>query len=952
MPYTITKTDGSILADILDNSVDKASTDLTLVGKSTNNYGLQFNQNFVKLLENFANTSPPKNPMKGQIWYDTSEEKIRIWNGKAFKEPNRPQISSVEPTLSPGDIWIDSLRRQLYFNDGQGTTLAGPLYTAQQGLSGNEIVNLVDNTGVTRTIIKLKIGGSLLGVFSKDTFTPGPQNANTGILINEGITGIIRKGFTPAKDLGFTFYGTALNAQNLIDGSGNVISVSNFVQTTGNSFINGALTIVNSLPLTLGASNNLTFEIGSNLTTLKSNIQNSDLILNVKNAAGSSNAIYIDATRSRVGIYNSAPLATLDVNGDANFRNNIVTNKQSIDIVNTTATTVNLAGAATTINIGATIGNSIVRNNLNVVQNVNIDGGNLNSTLTNFNLFNTTVKTINMGAVTNAINIGSITGIVNFKNNADVTRRLTVSGGIQANNVLIENNTVRVTSGSLLLNANNAIEFEKDTLAKEDLVLRKKLIFDQSGTPEITSLNPAATFFSFLPENIQTIDFGAEATRINIGAAIGNTYIRHNLNVVGEVFIGYDDSTPAYLKSKTETMYVFDTKTQNIYLGGKSNNILIGDTDGQFRVRNAIAYFDGDVVIKGSSITGAPQADIRSDIDTKVASVFNQNITSLAIGGAAFNIEIGNTFGQTIVKNNLAINGSVTISGRGANSTGTLTVGQNTSEFDFLPEFVTNLKIGAVASQIKIGRIEDVTKDQIGGTVYIQHDLNIINDLVMPKIDSNASGIGGAGLIFKDNKNIITSSDYVRTYGPSRALGILGDIYLSGRIYGDDNIAKLWNAEIQEDFILDQGQIKSLSNIVNLFVDTGNDIGVQVDTINIGNQNTVVTIPGRLKTTWKVIKNNYEAVAGDRLLIDTAKFNNSGIQIANNVQIFLPLTPNVGDEIRFVDKTGISTLGQLFIRRNGNLINDTTDDITINSPGRAFNLVYTGAVRGWVYDNA
>ena len=952
MPYTITKTDGSILADILDNSVDKASTDLTLVGKSTNNYGLQFNQNFVKLLENFANTSPPKNPMKGQIWYDTSEEKIRIWNGKAFKEPNRPQISSVEPTLSPGDIWIDSLRRQLYFNDGQGTTLAGPLYTAQQGLSGNEIVNLVDNTGVTRTIIKLKIGGSLLGVFSKDTFTPGPQNANTGILINEGITGIIRKGFTPAKDLGFTFYGTALNAQNLIDGSGNVISVSNFVQTTGNSFINGALTIVNSLPLTLGASNNLTFEIGSNLTTLKSNIQNSDLILNVKNAAGSSNAIYIDATRSRVGIYNSAPLATLDVNGDANFRNNIVTNKQSIDIVNTTATTVNLAGAATAINIGATTGNSIVRNNLNVIQNVNIDGGNLNSTLTNFNLFNTTVKTINMGAVTNAVNIGSITGIVNFKNNADVTSRLTVSGGIQANNVLIENNTVRVISGSLLLNANNAIEFEKDTLAKEDLVLRKKLIFDQSGTPEITSLNPAATFFSFLPENIQTIDFGAEATRINIGAAIGNTYIRHNLNVVGEVFIGYDDSTPAYLKSKTETMYVFDTKTQNIYLGGKSNNILIGDTDGQFRVRNAIVYFDGDVVIKGSSITGAPQADIRSDIDTKVASVFNQNITSLAIGGAAFNIEIGNTFGQTIVKNNLAVNGSVTISGRGANSTGKLTVGQNTSEFDFLPEFVTNLKIGAVASQIKIGRIEDVTKDQIGGTVYIQHDLNIINDLVMPKIDSNAGGIGGAGLIFKDNKNTITSSDYVRTYGPSRALGILGDIYLSGRIYGDSNTAVLWNAEIQEDFILDQGQIKSLSNIVNLFVDTGNDIGVQVDTINIGNQNTVVTIPGRLKTTWKVIKNNYEAVAGDRLLIDTAKFNNSGIQIANNVQIFLPLTPNVGDEIRFVDKTGISTLGQLFIRRNGNLINATTDDITIDSPGRAFNLVYTGAVRGWVYDNA
>jgi hypothetical protein len=336
-----------------------------------------------------------------------------------------------------------------------------------------------------------------------------------------------------------------------------------------------------------------------------------------------------------------------------------------------------------------------------------------------------------------------------------------------------------------------------------------------------------------------------------------------------------------------------------------------------------------------------------------VASIFNQNVTSLAIGGGAFNIEVGNTFGQTLIKNNLAINGSVTINGRGANSTGTLTVGQNTSEFDFLPEFITNLKIGAVASQIRIGRIEDLIKDQVGGTVYIQHDLNIINDLIIPKIDSNASAIGGAGLIFKDNKNIITSSEYVRTYGASRALGVLGDIYLSGRIYGDNETAILWNAEIQEDLILDQGQIKSLSNIVNLFVDTvGSSVGVQVDTINVGNQNTVVNIPGKIKLTWKVIKNNYDAVAGDRLLIDTLRFDRFNNQIANNVQVFLPLTPNVGDEIRFVDQTGISTLGQLFIRRNGNLINATTDDIIITSPGRAFNLVYTGAVRGWVYDNA
>jgi hypothetical protein len=945
MPYTIIKTDGTILADILDNSTDKISTDLTLVGKSTNNYGLEFNQNFVKLLENFASTTAPKAPIKGQIWYDTSEEKIRIFNGSIFKEPNRPQVSSSEPSLGPGDIWIDSLRRQLYFNDGQGTRLAGPIYTAQQGVSGNEIVNLTDVAGVTKTLIKLKIGDILLGIFSKDTFTPNYLTANGRILKNEGITGIIRKGFTPAISE-FNFYGTALNAQNLIDGFGNVINVSNFVQTTGNNFINGTLAIAGTTPLTLGSSNNLTFELLSNLSTLKSNIQNSNLALNVKNASGASNAIFIDAIRSRVGIYNSDPLAVLDIEGDVNFRKNIVTNKPTIDIVNATATTVNLAGAATTINIGAVTGTTTVNNNLNIVQNVNINGGSLSSTLTNFNLLNTTVKTINIGAETNTINIGSVTtGIVKFKNDADVQNRLTVSGEIQTGNVLVKTNTVRSTTGSLLLNASNSIEFETDALAKKDLVLRKTLIFDVGGTSKITTTITSGENFDFLPENVKNINFGGEATFIAIGSVAGNTYVNNDLNVIGQFFIGYDDSTPASINSKTETMYVFNTKTKNIYLGGKANNIVIGDINGQFRVRNDLAYFDGDIVIQGRALTGQPSADIRSSDDTRTASIFNQNVTSLAIGGGAFNIEMGNTFGQTIIKNNLEVNGTVTISGRGANSKATLTVGQFTTEFDLLPNYVTALGIGAAASQIKIGRIEDAANLQIGGTVYIQHDLNITNELIIPKIDPSANSLGGSGLLFKDNKNVIQASDQVRTYGPSRALGITGDIYLTGKIYGPKQTATIWNAQIEEDLILEQGQIKSLTNTANLFVDTGTGVGAQVDTINLGNRKTVVNIPGNLKLAWQVIRDNYDAKAGDRLLIDTTYKN-------NNIQVFLPATPTVGDEIRFIDQTGVSITAQLFIRRNGNLINATTNDIIITTPGRAFNLVYTGATRGWVYDNA
>ena len=947
MPYTITKTDGTILADILDNSVDKISSDLTLVGKSTNNYGLEFNQNFVKLLENFASTSAPKYPIKGQIWYDTSEEKIRIFNGSIFKEPNRPQISSTEPSLSPGDIWIDSLRRQLYFNDGQGTRLAGPIYTAQQGVSGYEIVNITDISGSIKTLIKLKIGDILLGIFSKDTFTPNYLTTNGRALQTEGITGVVKKGFTPAISE-FNFYATALNAQNLIDAFGNVINASNFVQTVGSSTINGALTIINEAPLTLGSSNNLAFQIGPVLSVIKNTIQNSNFSINAKDNTGtSSDAIFVSAGNKRVGIYNSAPLATFDVNGDANFRNNIVTNKTSIDIVNTTATTLNLAGDATLISIGSSTGTTTINNDLNVVKNVNINGGSLNSTLLNFNLLNTAVKTINMGAATNTINIGSVTtGIVKFKNDVDIQNRLSVTGETQTGNVLINGNTVRSTSGNLLLNATASIEFEKDTLAKEDLILKNRLIFDKGGTSKIIVTPTSGTIFEFLPEHIQTIFFGGEADLINIGAVTGNTYINNNLNIVGEFYIGYADSTPAYLHSKSESIYIFDDKVRNITLGGTADNIVIGSTDGQLRVRNPIAYFDGDITLKGRSLTGGqPQADIRSDIDTRSASVFNENVTSLAIGGSAVNIEIGNSFGDTLIKNDLKVNGSITISGQGFNSKGTISVGQFTTEFDLFPAYVTDLRIGAMASQIKIGRINDPANLQEGGMVTIQHNLTVNNDLIMPALDSGASGIGGSGLMFADNKHVVTASELVRTYGPSRALGVLGDIYLSGRIYGDNNTAVIWNAEIEEDFILDQGQIKSLVNTANLFVDDGSGTGVQVDTINIGNADTVVDIPGKLTLAWKVIRDNYEAKAGDRLLIDTVRFN-------NNIQITLPLTPNVGDEIRFVDQTGVSLAAELFIRRNGNLINASTDDINITTPGRAFNLVYTGATRGWVYDNA
>lgn len=80
MAYIINKTNGSTLTIINDFSVDNTSSPLILVGKGHKDWGEIINENFVKLLENFANITPPSNPLNGQLWYDTSSNELKIYN--------------------------------------------------------------------------------------------------------------------------------------------------------------------------------------------------------------------------------------------------------------------------------------------------------------------------------------------------------------------------------------------------------------------------------------------------------------------------------------------------------------------------------------------------------------------------------------------------------------------------------------------------------------------------------------------------------------------------------------------------------------------------------------------------------------------------------------------------------------------------------------------------------
>lgn len=83
MPYNITLSNGNNLVSIPDYSLDN-TTSLTLLGYGTSRIGETLANNQVHMLENFANTSAPVNPLTGQLWYNSTNQLLYVYNGSLW----------------------------------------------------------------------------------------------------------------------------------------------------------------------------------------------------------------------------------------------------------------------------------------------------------------------------------------------------------------------------------------------------------------------------------------------------------------------------------------------------------------------------------------------------------------------------------------------------------------------------------------------------------------------------------------------------------------------------------------------------------------------------------------------------------------------------------------------------------------------------------------------------
>ena len=251
MATTINKTDGTVLTSVADGAVDLSSTNIALIGRLYRNYGELINENLVKLLENFANSSSPSTPIVGQIWYDTSDKKLKVYRDTGFVPLAISTNSTTEPSNPTlGDFWYDTVDAQLKTWTGAAWTVIAPTYTAAQGKTGAFAENIADTLTANHIAVLVYQSGQVIATFSNDAeYTP--SSAITGFTS-------IKKGITLSNAVDIKLHGTATNAE-LLDS----LDSTQFLRSDASGTASGTLTIENTQPLVLGANNELEINVTS-----------------------------------------------------------------------------------------------------------------------------------------------------------------------------------------------------------------------------------------------------------------------------------------------------------------------------------------------------------------------------------------------------------------------------------------------------------------------------------------------------------------------------------------------------------------------------------------------------------------------------------------------------------------------------------------------------------------
>lgn len=484
----------------------------------------------------------------------------------------------------------------------------------------------------------------------------------------------------------------------------------------------------------------------------------------------------------------------------------ITTSSTTATLFNTTATTVNIAGAATDVQIGAATGTTEINNNLNVVGDVDIDGGDLTASTTSFNLVNTTVTTLNVGGAATTVNAGAAgsAGTFTIKNdNTVLDGDLQVKGGDLTTNQATFNllNTTATTVN--IAGAATDVQIGAATGTTE---INNNLNVVGDVDIDGGDLTVSTVTFNLANTTATTVNFAGAATTLEIGAATGTTNINNSLDVDGDINIDGGDLTVS-----TGTFNLANTTATIVNFAGAGTTISIGAATGTTTINNANTVVTGDLAVNGADITTS---------STGTATVFNANATTLNMGQAATTVSIGATTGTTTVRNSLAINGNATL---GDASGDTITINSSTAT---VPNTLTLT-------------VDDAVTNNIAYPVKISHTTS----------GTPANGIG-TGIQFitetaaaNNEIGMLIEAAVTDVTATSEDFDFVVKLMAAGAAAAERfRVNSVGNVTVVGDLAVNGGDITSSATIFNLLNST-------VTTLNVGGAATTVEIGAATGTT-------------------------------------------------------------------------------------------------------
>jgi hypothetical protein len=350
-------------------------------------------------------------------------------NGTAGVPTFRAIVASDIPTLNQnttGSAATLTTPRAIYGNNFDGSAALTQIIASTYGGTGNGFTKFSGPTTAEKTFTLPDASSTIL-------------TSNAAVTILQGGTGQTTadaafNALSPVTTLGDLIYGSAANTNSRL--AGNITATKKFLVQTGTGTVSASPVWGTIAAVDVPTLNQNTTGSAATLTTARTiNGVSFNGSANITLTAANPNALTISTGLSGTS-YDGSGTVTIAIDstvatltGSQTLTNktltspavttSLTTGSTSFDLVNTTATTVNFAGAATTVSIGAATGTATI-NNAEVVITGNLT---VNGTTTTVNSTTITVddKNIELGSVASPTDTTANGGGITLRGTTDKT---------------------------------------------------------------------------------------------------------------------------------------------------------------------------------------------------------------------------------------------------------------------------------------------------------------------------------------------------------------------------------------------------------------------------------------------------------------------------------------------------------------------------------------------------